>query len=268
MEVVFQLHVAIIRVQGENNFRKDTMVQKLAPEPTALFQRFYKLADRILSAWDEEALRDEETNPRLITLAVQDLQTMLADLCGQYQESPPEEEITRCTDYALQLFHEMTHLARLINMEHEAVEVENLAFPFSLWGLRLGAEIVTLDPVVNAIARLANSEQPPGYLEELYREVSEVMQATAIEQQLEKTVSTQANPWKILLLNRAIIATRSHQPMLMDDAFSAIVEYLPEDAPTFFQEGMEQMDIVGYPMQVRDIMMAWFHRYAKKPTLH
>ncbi|KHF24861.1 hypothetical protein [Solemya velum gill symbiont] len=244
------------------------MVQRLSPEPTLLFEHFYALADKVLAAWDEEASVGEDTNPRLITLAVQDLQEAIGSLHGQYEVNPPEEEVTRCTDYAVQLFSEMSHLAAKAELDEEAIEIENICFPFALWGVRHGAELITIEPVVNAIARLANSRQQPGFLEELYREVSEVMRATSIQLTQEVTLLNLANPWRILLLNRAIIATRSHQVALMNDAFSAIVEYLPDEASEFFREGMEQMDQSNYPEHVREQIATWYQRYSSKPTLH
>jgi hypothetical protein len=244
------------------------MVQHLSPEPTLLFEHFYMLADKVLAAWDEESSVGQDTNPRLITLAVQDLQDVISTLHDQHEVHPPEEEVTRCTDYGVQLFSEMSHLAVKAGLEEEAIEIENICFPFALWGVRLGAELPTIEPIVNAIARMANSRQQPGFLEELYREVSEVMRATSIQLTQESTSLNLANPWRILLLNRAIIATRSHQVRLMDDAFSAIIEYLPDEAPEFFREGMEQMDLINYPEHVREQMATWYQRYAGKPTLH
>ena len=77
-----------------------------------------------------------------------------------------------------------------------------------------------------------------------------------------------SRPWRILLLNRAIVATRSHQPALMEEAFESVVEYLPEEAPTFFREGMEQMDALNYPPQVRNLMQGFYQQCCGRRVLH
>jgi hypothetical protein len=75
-------------------------------------------------------------------------------------------------------------------------------------------------------------------------------------------------PWRVLLLNRAIIATRSFQPVLIDTAYLDIVNYLPHEASDFFENAMEQMDQVGYPHHVKEVVETWLQRYGSKPTLH
>jgi hypothetical protein len=46
------------------------------------------------------------------------------------------------------------------------------------------------------------------------------------------------------------------------------VAHLPEDARAFFREGMEQMDIVGYPDHVRAIMSRYRDKWGSGDTLH
>jgi hypothetical protein len=76
-------------------------------------------------------------------------------------------------------------------------------------------------------------------------------------------------PWRVLLLNRAIVATRSHRPALMEVAFDDVVEHLPQEAARFFEEGMAQMDALDYPPQVRAVMERYYLRQGPAPhTLH
>ena len=50
-------------------------------------------------------------------------------------------------------------------------------------------------------------------------------------------------------------------------AIPALVFRLPEDAPGFFAEGMEQMDIIDYPDHVRHVMQTYY-QLTNQPTLH
>ena len=92
--------------------------------------------------------------------------------------------------------------------------------------------------------------------------------AVALEklQALEK--SNPGRPWRILHLNRAIVATRTHQPDVMDEAFTLLTECLPEDAPGFFSQGMEQMDLLNYPPHVREVMNRYYRKWSVNRSLH
>ena len=75
-------------------------------------------------------------------------------------------------------------------------------------------------------------------------------------------------PWRLLNLNRAIVATRTHQPEVMEEAFSALAAQLPDDAPGFFTQGMEQMELLNYPPQVREVMDRYYKKWNVNRSLH
>ena len=54
----------------------------------------------------------------------------------------------------------------------------------------------------------------------------------------------------------------------MEPVFDSIVEHLPEDASGFFEEGMEQLDTVGYPEPVREIMTRYYQAFGANRILH
>ena len=94
-----------------------------------------------------------------------------------------------------------------------------------------------------------------------------VAQATAnlIKQDLEK--NNPGRPWRVLHLNRGIVATRTHNPELMEKVFDDLVRYLPEDAAAFFAEGMQQMEELDYPQHVRQVMHRYFDLWTR-PRMH
>ena len=232
-------------------------------------EEFFNLAAGVADEWRDEHQDDASgTTPALIIKAVEQLYDILQFHTGEQGQACDEKELDQCSDYGIQLFSELSSQAATIHLTETAIKVENLCFPFALWAARLGAEITTLEPVVNAISRIANSIRKPSDLELLYREISEILYAVSdpIRQDLEST--NPQRPWRILLMNRAIVATRSHQPALMNDAYKDIVAMLPQDASRFFREGMQQMDAIGYPPHVREVVETWYQRYSSKPTLH
>lgn len=240
------------------------------PDLGMVMEAFFTLASKVSEQWHDERHNEaNRTSPGLVVRAVEQLYDILQFHSGNPSRGDADaNELDQCSDYGIQLFAELSSLAAGIHLTETATEIENLCFPLALWAARKGAEITTLEPVVNAISRIANNIRTPADLELLYREISEIVAAVGdpIRQDLEAT--NPRRPWRILLLNRAIVATRSHQPVLIDDAYKDIVALLPEDASGFFREGMEQMDAIGYPTHVREIVAAWYQRYSSKPTLH
>ena len=69
-------------------------------------------------------------------------------------------------------------------------------------------------------------------------------------------------PWRVLLLNYGITATRTHDPALMEKAFQFLVDNLPDDLKQFFMEGMSQMTAIDYPDQVKDVMEKYYWQYS------
>jgi hypothetical protein len=71
-----------------------------------------------------------------------------------------------------------------------------------------------------------------------------------------------------MLLNRSIVATRSHNTDLMEQAFTELSRHLPEDAGHFFTEGMQQMDALDYPEHVRRLMACYHRQWTLDRSLH
>lgn len=171
-------------------------------------------------------------------------------------------------EHGLRLLTQLAGIAERLELLRHAQAVEQLCLPLACWMLRRGAELQYPEPVVNAAAHLANSLEKPHQLAELFGLLDEVMQGIDLEQSPETQTSNTLRPWSVLLINRAIVATRSRRPQLMDKAFQAIAEHLPEAAPDFFREGMGQMESLDYPPQVREVMQRYFDIWCVGQRLH
>ena len=86
--------------------------------------------------------------------------------------------------------------------------------------------------------------------------------AANIKADLEKQDATR--PWRILNFNYAIVATRTQDPALMSTAFDTLGRNLPEDCPTFFEQGMQQAQKDSYTPEVREIMQEHFNRWTTR----
>lgn len=211
-----------------------------------LIDAFHNLLDRLRSL--EPSATGTTTGDALSPLAAQDFRML--------------------GDYGTELLFQLAHWARRFQLPGEAEELERLSLSLACWIARQGGEIANLAPLVNSAAALANSLHDPQDLEQLFLTLGELQNAVdpAISQDLDR--KDPHRPWRILLINRAIVATRSHQPRLMEAAFGSLIEHLPEDAPTFFRNGMGQMDALDYPERVRRVMQRYFDTWCGQTLLH
>lgn len=179
-----------------------------------------------------------------------------------------EVDLNELGDYAIQMLSDLSSAAGSLQLEAQSKQLEDLTLPMALWIARHGGELRTLEPVVNALARLANTLRDSGTLGDLYQLTVELQAAVddPTRQDLEK--SNPGRPWRLLLMNQAIIATRSHDTALIDEAYQRLVEILPEEAPRFFQEGMQQMELLDYPRVVRQVVEKYYNLWSLPRTIH
>jgi hypothetical protein len=171
-------------------------------------------------------------------------------------------------DHGIGLLRQIAEVARRLNQESQAQAVEVLVVPFTCWMLRRGAELQHPEDVVSALATLANGLEQPDELAELYGLMDEIADGIGADRIQGMDPTDPTDPWLILLINRGIVATRSHQTALMEEAFDAIGEQLTDHAPYFFREGMGQMEALNYPTQVREVMQRYFDKWCSGQRLH
>jgi len=177
-------------------------------------------------------------------------------------------DITEIGEYALRLQEALAALAAKAGVDDRQEALALLSVNIALWVADHGGRIDTLEPVVDALALLANQLREPARLADLSHVVNRIVAAVSplISQDLEKM--NPGRPWRVLLLNQSIIATRSHNPELMEDAFAVLTARLPEEAPRFFTEGMQQMDALNYPEPVRRVMEKYHRQWTVNRALH
>jgi hypothetical protein len=178
-----------------------------------------------------------------------------------------DEEITEIGDFALGMLETIVERVETARGRQER-DITRLAIPISLWVARQGGHINKLELVVNSLAAWANELHDTLQIAELVRVIREIIDAASDEIRQDLGQSNPLRPWRVLNLNYGIVATRSHDPALMDDAFAVLVENLPQDARAFFREGMQQMDIVGYPEEVREVVEKYDRMWGSGDTLH
>ena len=224
------------------------------------------------AAEDHPKVSEKEGEPQALLDVLRELLDALCQppdgtLGSPPQASEPSQNKTILGDRGLQLLSRLAALALRLQRPQLMREIEMLSVPLACWVARCQGEILQLNLIVDGAAALANRLKNPQELAQLYGLLREINFALSPQIAQDRRQDPQW-PWRIFLVNKAIVATRSHQPAFMEEAFTHLVEQLPEEASDFFQEGMEQMGALDYPQPVRDMMERWFAQWCERRTLH
>lgn len=178
------------------------------------------------------------------------------------------DDVNQLGDYGLNLLADLAVWATQLGLNQERQDVLTASLAVAGWLIRHEGRIRHLETVVDALAAAANRTDDPKELTCIAEFMGTVALACSeyLKQDLEKT--NPGRPWRLLHLNRGIVATRSHDPALMQRVFDELVRYLPDDTPVFFEQGMEQMVALDYPAPVREVMSRYHARWKRRPTLH
>ncbi|VAW61545.1 hypothetical protein MNBD_GAMMA08-1438 [hydrothermal vent metagenome] len=208
---------------------------------------------------------------KMIGALRQNIQIMLrltSDVENKKQLDISEDEITKIGDYALNLLDEISINFASRGMQNQMLELHRLSLPVAIWLNKNGGKIKKLDIVVNAIASYANTLQDNQQLEILCNVVSQVIEVTDAEIKQDLEATNPMRPWRILNLNWGIVATRTHNTEIMQRVFDQLIKNIPADTQQFFNEGMQQMDAVGYPEPVREVMEKYAGGFGVDGVLH
>jgi hypothetical protein len=251
------------------------------PEPTLeafrgpLAAALDTLAEAYAASDTDTGSAQQSTPPLLVRAFAQLFEAMQRTEASLVQDNAVQsgnqasgQDVSELGEYALELFQAALIWSQQLDLDEIHDVLQGFVIAMGRWIARHGGQIFSLEPVVDALARQANQTQEPERLLPLYRAMGEIIDATAaaIRQDLEKT--NPGRPWRVLHLNRAIVATRTHHPDVMEEAFSVLTRALPEDAPGFFSQGMEQMDLLNYPRHVRDVMDRYYRKWSVDRSLH
>ncbi len=180
---------------------------------------------------------------------------------------PPQTDRDQMADIGLQVIHTLSHWAIHLQLEKAVGELEKLTLCVALWCARQQCQLSTLIPLVDAVSDYANRQSESETMSELTSVVGEIIDAIEANIKMDQDKSDPHRPWRLLNVNYGIIATRSLDPAIMEQAYENIIQRFPEDAAEFFREGMEQMQIIDYPDHVCAVMEKYYHA-TNNPTLH
>lgn len=232
-----------------------------------ILERLESLSEELCKVWDAQSATEEQAlSPEELCLAMRRLSVLLMQIDESEEGDEPlgATELKALGTHGLHLISALADAARSYRMIDQAKEIQRQCVPFAVWLARHGGELTDLQPMVNAMAELADGLTRPDDLAQLHQQMSEIIDAASPSLSEEQV----SDPWRLLLLNRALVATRSQKPQLIQISYDAVIEALPDAAPQFLAEAMEQMDLLNCPPTVRALVEGYFQRVGRARTLH
>ncbi|HIO92525.1 MAG TPA: hypothetical protein EYG68_06740 [Leucothrix mucor] len=169
-------------------------------------------------------------------------------------------EVSDIANMGMQLF-ERLHF-KVQRDEKYSQLIDAIILSFSYWVARNDGLIPQLDFVVNTLARTANAIHEKTALQSLYEVATYIIDAVPEDIKSSSSSLGASDPWRILVMNYCIISTRTHTPELMEKAFDVLLKYFSTEAPAFFQQGMNEMERIKYPSQVKAVIERYSQKYA------
>lgn len=226
--------------------------------------RFEQAAQSVLTAFAQAGIKTgEQVTPPMLVDAVRQMLAVMRKLddTEEWDPSLPEDDQEQIGDYAIGFLQDLATWADRLKEQTARQAMDVTALGVAAWIIRHQGKIHTLEPVVNGLAGLANVNQEPKYLLRIAQLMEQILLATdaPIQADLEKDPT---RPWRILLLNHAITATRAQDMEQMERAFELLLKHIPEDAPAFFQEGLRQVSQPGFAPNVQELMRTYQQKSA------
>lgn len=211
----------------------------------------------------------DQQSMQMITALMQSIDIMQrADADSQQDQVLTPAAASEIADYVFNLLDQLAIVAGNRGMQQEMLQLHRLAIPVTDWLQRHGGVISKLDILVNAIASHANELTDLPRLEELSRLAERIVAMAADDIRRDADTTDPRRPWRVLNLNWGIIATRSHNTLLMERTFDQLLKNIPLDVKNFFSEGMQQMAIINYPQHVKDVMEKYYRQVSGDVRRH
>jgi hypothetical protein len=183
-----------------------------------------------------------------------------ATIDHQAEENQPisHSEATEIGEHGFVLLLKLIDLMEKLDLPHKRQEIEQVSLIFARWVIQYGGKLNHIEPIVNAFAQNANNLQDKKSLLALVELMGMVIDASADNIRHDLDSSSLYRPWRLLHINRGIVATRTNDVNVMKKVFDEMILYLPQDADSFFSEGMQEMEALDYPPNVRKVIEQYY----------
>ncbi|MGZ5033125.1 MAG: hypothetical protein ACXWAC_07990 [Usitatibacter sp.] len=131
-------------------------------------------------------------------------------------------------------------------------EIADLTLGVALWAMRHDVAVKVVEPVANALAVRSNRAASAQELAAVFGLMQGLIAHVKPQLAADLERSNPERPWRVLHANFAITAIRTGDPALMDFAFDALDEALPDERAGFYSEALALAMAPRFPAAVRE----------------
>ncbi len=232
-----------------------------------MIKQIQQNAEALYQIWlDSKEPANSDSNPRILQQAWQELCNVIERI-EKSSNQLTQQELNEIANHGIKLhLQAISWIERLQAQELVRPILKSLLF-FSAWAGQRNCELDEIEFIINALSEYSNRAKEQSELQELAQISNKIIHAFPKALQAESDSTDPGKPWRVLLLNNAIIATRSNQDQLIEQAYQLIGKHLPEDAPGFFAEAMRQMEKINYPDNVKILARRYYELWHEQ-TMH
>lgn len=226
-------------------------------------------AKKIISVLQNSLIREDECTDtevyRLIDALNQIFEIIVA--VNKRDEVLTAGEITATGEQGLLLTDHLIDKLIMLNISQHKHAIEQVALVIANWVIKHNGQLVNIQSVVDGLAYIANAIDDKVSLLQLSVFLNQVAHACQDDIQYDLDNADPSRPWRTLNMNRGIVATRTHDPEIMQTVFVELIKAIPLDAPVFFKEGLSEMLRQNYPEPVRELIQLFYDK-TQSPVLH
>lgn len=173
----------------------------------------------------------------------------------------PVEDAEGLVDATLASTAQLESRARREPSPAALTAVADLAVGVALWAMRHEVAIGVVEPVANALAWRSNAAATRQELAAVFGLMQGLLSFVAPRLGADLERSNPERPWRILHANLAITAIRTEDPALIDYAFDALDQALPDERAGFYGEALALALAPGIAPTVRERIEARHRRW-------
>ena len=174
----------------------------------------------------------------------------------------PVEGAGMAADEALRASAHLQAVLGRYGMDDDLPQLDAVVIGVGLWCMRHQLPILAAEPIVNSLARRANSAESRQENAATYALMQGFVAHLAPQLSIDLERSNPERPWRILNVNFAITAIRTGDAAMMRYAFDRLNDALPDECAGFYSEAATLAAQPGFPAEIGSLIAHEQRRFA------
>ena len=166
------------------------------------------------------------------------------------------EDVSGIADQIFECLLDLGNWADRLELRNARIAVIDISLEAAQWCMRHRGQLRQIGPIVAALANRANIAGSLDACIALSDAYEAVIANVATRLQADHTSTDPLRPWRQLLINAAVISTRSRDMRKMERAYRRLEAHLPSECPAFFQQAAHQVAGLGFSPDARTMVQS------------